>query len=294
MKDDFEDNAPSAVAEPEPAPAPRSEMVEPPSWSIMDAPEPPEEELLDTSQSLDIESDIDDEPLPDMDSELFIEREGELPGNDEISMLRQIPIEEVELSQDLEIELDLEVQEEEIEEPAPAQRASVTAPERKPAASATSKDYEIEDDASKETSHEKEMRRMKQSGGESRLLRDVKLHFRMRDWQGAVPLLGQLIVISPGKALYRGMLARAMSRNPATRKDAEEHFIEALRLSPQDPELHYWLGLYYKSFGLKSRALTEFRTTLRINAKHEGARKQLGGGRKKDDALGNVFKKLFG
>ena len=40
--------------------------------------------------------------------------------------------------------------------------------------------------------------------------------------------------------------------------------------------------------------LTEFRTTLRINPKHEGARKQLGGGRKKDDALGNVFKKLFG
>ena len=135
---------------------------------------------------------------------------------------------------------------------------------------------------------------MKQSGGESRLLRDVKLHFRMRDWQGAVPLLEQLVAISPGKAFYRGMLARAMSRDPATRKDAEEHFIEALRLAPQDPELHYWLGLYYKSFGLKSRAITEFRTTLRINPKHEGARKQLGGGRKKDDALGNVLKKLFG
>ena len=63
---------------------------------------------------------------------------------------------------------------------------------------------------------------------------------------------------------------------------------------PEDPELHYWLGLYYKSFGLKSRAITEFRTTLRINPKHERARKQLGGGRKKDDALGNVLKKLFG
>ena len=301
-------------AAPEPAaPEPRSEIVEPPSWSIMDSPEPPEDELLDTSQSLDIGSDIDDEPLPDMDSELFIDGEGEseLARDDEISMLRQIPIEEVELSQDLELELDLEVDEEElpeteetppaqpvqsepelVEKPTPTPQARVTTPE--PAAPGTPTDIEIKDEESKGTSHEQEMRRMKQSGGESRLLRDVKLHFRMRDWQGAVPLLEQLVAISPGKAFYRGMLARAMSRDPATRKDAEEQFIEALRLAPQDPELHYWLGLYYKSFGLKSRALTEFRTTLRINPKHEGARKQLGGGRKKDDALGNVFKKLFG
>ena len=313
MKDDSDKSTSSAVIDedraPEPpASEPRSEMMEPPSWSIIDSPEPPEDEPPDTSQSLDLESDIDDEPLPDMDSELFIE--GERSGNDEISMLRQIPIEEVELSQDLEIELELEIEEQELREPAdtppaqvepeiaekptPTPQARVTPPEPKPAAPSTSMDYEIKEDESKGTSHEQEMRRMKQSGGESRLLRDVKLHFRMRDWQGAVPLLEQLVAISPGKAFYRGMLARAMSRDPATRKDAEEHFIEALRLAPQDPELHYWLGLYYKSFGLKSRALTEFRTTLRINPKHEGARKQLGGGRKKDDALGNVFKKLFG
>ena len=137
------------------------------------------------------------------------------------------------------------------------------------------------------------MRRMKQSGGEGRLLRDVKLHFQLKDWEGAVPLLEQLVAISPGTALYRGMMARAMSRIPRLKKNAEEHFIEALRLAPQDPELHYWLGLYYKAFGLGSRALTEFRTTLRIDPKHEGARKQLGGARK-DDALGGVLKKIFG
>lgn len=312
-----EDRAPEPPAPEPPAPEPRSEMMEPPSWSIVDSPlaedDPPEDELLDTSQSLDIGSDIDDEPLPDMDSELFVDGEGEgeggLSGNDEISMLRQIPIEEVELSQDIEIELEEEeipetaetppaepaqAEPEVAEKPTPTPQARVTPPEPKPAAPSTSMDYEIKHDESKGTSHEQEMRRMMQSGGESRLLRDVKLHFRMRDWQGAVPLLEQLVAISPGKAFYRGMLARAMSRDPATRKDAEEHFIQALRLAPQDPELHYWLGLYYKSFGLKSRALTEFRTTLRINAKHEGARKQLGGGRKKDDALGGVFKKLFG
>ncbi len=143
------------------------------------------------------------------------------------------------------------------------------------------------------SSRDEAMRRMRQGGGEARLLRDVKLHFKLQDWEGAVPLLEQLVQISPGAALYRGMLARAMSRHPVMRKNAEEHFIEALRLAPHDAELHYWLGLYYKSFGLKSRAYTEFRSTLRIDPKHQGARKQLGSDRK-DDAVGAVIKKIFG
>lgn len=145
-----------------------------------------------------------------------------------------------------------------------------------------------------EAARDRAMLRMKAGGGEQRLLRDVKLHFKLRDWEGAVPLLEQLVSISPGSALYRGMLARALSRHPVRRKDAEEHFVEALRMAPQDPEIHYWLGLYYKSFGLQSRAATEFRTTLRIKPEHKGARTQLGVGNRKDDALGAVIKKIFG
>ena len=110
----------------------------------------------------------------------------------------------------------------------------------------------------------------------------MKLHFRIKDWEGAIPLIERLVEIAPSKGVYRGMLARAMSRNPTTRNDAERHFVAALRLAPQDPELHYWLGLYYQSFGLKSRADTEFRATLGIEARHEGARKQLSGDKKRD------------
>jgi hypothetical protein len=133
--------------------------------------------------------------------------------------------------------------------------------------------------------------RIRQRGGEKRLLRDVKLHFKVQDWDGAVPLLEELVAIAPGSALYRGMLARAMSRHPTLRSDAEEHFHEAIRLAPQDPEIHYWLGVYYLSFGLKARAVNEFKTTLRINPNHERARQQLAGGR---GGGGGVFKKLFG
>jgi hypothetical protein len=275
----------------------------------------------------DISSTVTDETLKDLDNELFIEDVDDIEAP---SMLSQIPVESVAVDEE-DIEIEVEIDEESLVElaesqpepltPEPAEvEASVRemasddrADERPPmpAATAVEKEEEKEEEvvttsaaASTEASERseesaaasraREMNRIKQSGGESRLLRDVKLHFRLRDWEGAVPLLQQLVEISPGKALYRGMLARAMSRHPALRKEAEEHFVEALRLSPQDPELHYWLGIYYKSFGLKARATTEFRTTLRINPKHEGARKQLFGDGKKDDALGTVMKKLFG
>ena len=126
------------------------------------------------------------------------------------------------------------------------------------------------------------------------LFRDVKLHFTVRDWDGAVSLLMELVELEPNNAHHHGMLAKAMLRHPVMRKNAERHFIEALRLEPQDADLHFWLGLYYKTFGLKSRAETEFRTALRIDPKHQGAHKHLTGGGKRKDPLSNLFGKIFG
>jgi tetratricopeptide (TPR) repeat protein len=126
------------------------------------------------------------------------------------------------------------------------------------------------------------------------LFRDVKLHFQVRDWEGAVSLLYELVHLAPDNASYHGMLGRAMARHPIMRKDAERHFIEALRLAPQSADLHFSLGLYYKSFGMKSRAEIEFRTVLRIFPNHEGARKHLYGDKHKKDPLREMFRKIFG
>jgi hypothetical protein len=285
-----------------------------PSWSMMDDPEqskegpPVRRETRSAKPPRETVKAI--EPLSSLDHELFIE--GELPGEDEPSLLQHIPVEEITLGEEaLEVEGGVFAELAEVEHPAqPAEEAAPPAPpvnESRPPASDASEGPAVRPETGRgaagtqessrdevaASSREEEMRRMRQGGGESRLLRDVKLHFKLQDWEGAVPLLEQLLQISPGSALYRGMLARAMSRHPVRRKEAEEHFIEALRLAPQDAELHYWLGLYYKSFGLKARAYTEFRTTLRIDPKHGGARKQLSGERK-DDAVGAVIKKLFG
>jgi tetratricopeptide (TPR) repeat protein len=127
------------------------------------------------------------------------------------------------------------------------------------------------------------------------LLRDVKLHFQVRDWEHAVSLLYELVELDPTEAAHHGMLARAMARHPVMRKDAERHFIDALRLAPQDADLHYSLGLYYKSFSMHSRAQNEFRTALRIDPRHEGATKHLSAvGRGGKDPVRDMFKKIFG
>lgn len=126
------------------------------------------------------------------------------------------------------------------------------------------------------------------------LLRDIKLHFQVRDWEHAVSLLYELVELEPESAGHHAMLARAMARHPVMRKDAERHFIEALRLAPQDADLHFSLGLYYKSFGMHSRAQHEFRTAIRINPRHEDAQKHISAGKNAKDPLRDVFKKIFG
>ena len=321
MKDDPSDDGPSTRASQKSSkPAskrrrPKTESFGLPSWSRMELPRDWQEQPDDS------EPELPDSTLATTDNELFVEEE--VSRGEETSMLSQIPVEEVSVDEEsfeLEIEIDEEafsevpdpVEEQptprvsepgpepetiapapRVEQPPPVEALAPSVAASEPPRPAQPMPEAQEEEPQEEVSREQAMRRMKQGGGEERLVRDVKLHFRMRDWEGAVPLLRQLVEIAPGKALYRGMLGRAMSRHPILRKDAEEHFLEALRLSPQDPELHYWLGIYYKSFGLKSRAIAEFRTTLRIDPQHEGARKQLTGG-KKDDALGSVIKKIFG
>ncbi len=262
---------------------PAVETLGVPSWSRMELPRDWQEQPDDS------EPELPDSTLATTDNELFVEEE--VSRGEETSMLSQIPVEEVSVDEEsfeLEIEIDEEafsevpdpveeqptprvsepgpepepepVSEPEpetialaprVEQPPPVEALAPSVAASEPPRPAQPMPEAQEEEPQEEVSREQAMRRMKQGGGEERLVRDVKLHFRMRDWEGAVPLLRQLVEIAPGKALYRGMLGRAMSRHPILRKDAEEHFLEALRLSPQDPELHYWLGIYYKFFRLE-------------------------------------------
>ena len=125
------------------------------------------------------------------------------------------------------------------------------------------------------------------------ILSDVERHSKAQDWQGAIALLFELVQLAPQNASYRAKLAHTMSKHPLQRRRAERHYIEALRLAPQDAELHVALGLYYKSFGLKTRAETEFRTALRIDPKHAEALRQVAAERDSKTSWGELLNRML-
>ena len=76
-------------------------------------------------------------------------------------------------------------------------------------------------------------------------------------------------------AAFHLRLAVAMACYPRTAKLAEREFYEAARIEPDNAEVHYQWGLYYKVMKIKSRATAEMRTAVRLNPKHKAARAEL-------------------
>ena len=74
---------------------------------------------------------------------------------------------------------------------------------------------------------------------------------------------------------YHVRLAIAMACYPSTAKQAEREFLEALRLEPDNADIHYQFGLYYKVMRQRARALGEMQTAVRLNPRHRAAREEL-------------------
>lgn len=123
--------------------------------------------------------------------------------------------------------------------------------------------------------------------------RDARLHLQVKDFQGAIPLLRELVALDPDRAQYRAMLGQAMQHHPATRKNAEHHLLEAVRLKPRNVKMHLVLAIYYKRTGQKARALSTFEKVLRLDPGNENARRHLlsyG----EQAGVKSLLKKLFG
>jgi hypothetical protein len=103
------------------------------------------------------------------------------------------------------------------------------------------------------------------------LERDSRLHLEVKDWSGGFALLQELVSLVPERAEYQAMLGRAMQHLPAMRKNAEQRFVEAVLLSPEDPEMRVELARYFLSVGNRSRALAEAQTALQLDPRHEAA-----------------------
>jgi len=124
------------------------------------------------------------------------------------------------------------------------------------------------------------------------LLMEGEVRMTVADYANAVRVYDKLVKIEPKVATFRLRLAIAMACFPRTAKLAERQFFEASRLEPDSADIHYQWGLYYKAMKIKSRAVAEMRTAVRLNPRHPSARQELESMSPKDSALTSL-KKLF-
>ena len=124
------------------------------------------------------------------------------------------------------------------------------------------------------------------------LLLEGEVRMTVADYANAVKVYDKLVKAAPRVAAFHLRLAVAMACYPRTSKLAEREFYEAARLEPDNAEVHYQWGLYYKVMKIKSRAVAELRTAVRLNPKHKASRAELESLSPKDSALTSL-KKLF-
>jgi tetratricopeptide (TPR) repeat protein len=126
-----------------------------------------------------------------------------------------------------------------------------------------------------------------------RLMREIKLRKMVNDNEGVISLLYEVVQLEPENAKYEALLAQALASLDVMKKKAERHFRRAVSLDPQNAVLHYILGRYYQSFDMKSRALAELKTALRIDPKHAKARSALLELKGNDTSLQDRLKGFF-
>jgi tetratricopeptide (TPR) repeat protein len=124
------------------------------------------------------------------------------------------------------------------------------------------------------------------------LLMEGEVRMTVADYANAVKVYDKLVRVAPKVAAFHLRLAVAMACYPRTAKLAEREFFEAARLEPDNAEIHYQWGLYYKVMKIKSRAVAEMRTAVRLSPRHKAARAELEALSPKDSALTSL-KKLF-
>jgi tetratricopeptide (TPR) repeat protein len=124
------------------------------------------------------------------------------------------------------------------------------------------------------------------------LLIEGSVRMTVRDYANAVKVYAELVDLQPKVAGYHQRLAVAMAYYPATQKQAEREFVEAVRLDPDNADLHYQFAAYYRAMKVRSRAVAELRTVVRLNPRHKQAREDLEALSPKDSALSSL-KKLF-
>jgi len=128
------------------------------------------------------------------------------------------------------------------------------------------------------------------------LIRARRLLSQARYWDVIQMLESALPGMEPRSQQHRGrlLLARAYSKNPNWLRRAEEMLQEVMREDPTNADVHYELGLVYKTGGFTARATGMFRRALDLRPGHKEASAQLGiQAATPDGGGGGLLKRLF-
>jgi tetratricopeptide (TPR) repeat protein len=107
------------------------------------------------------------------------------------------------------------------------------------------------------------------------LVMEGEVRMTVSDYANAIKGYMRLVEIAPNVPAFWVKLAIAKASYPRTAKLAERDFVEALRLEPDNADLHYTFGMYYKAMKQRARAQAELETALRLNRRHAMARREL-------------------
>jgi curved DNA-binding protein CbpA len=128
------------------------------------------------------------------------------------------------------------------------------------------------------------------------LFRARRLLSQARYWDVIQMLESALPGMEPRSQQHRGrlLLARAYSKNPNWLRRAEEMLQELMREDPTNADVHFELGLLYKTGGFVVRAQGMFRRTLELRPGHKEASAELGiRAAEPDGSGGGLLKRLF-
>jgi hypothetical protein len=124
------------------------------------------------------------------------------------------------------------------------------------------------------------------------LARDARLHVQVRDWQGAIPLLHELVALEPQSAEFQALLGKSLKHVPSMRKNAEQHLLEAVMLAPNDVTLRLELARFYLTASNRSRARGEIQAVLNAEPGNEEAHRLLAS-LKEPTPMQKLFSKVF-
>jgi serine/threonine protein kinase/curved DNA-binding protein CbpA len=87
-------------------------------------------------------------------------------------------------------------------------------------------------------------------------------HFERMEYFDAIQCLRECVRLMPGEPRFHKLLAKALSKNPKWRKEAETHFLLALKANEFDLECLLGLAENYDAAGLTMRALNIYERIL--------------------------------